>query len=81
MAKKRRAFSAVFKAKVALDAIRGLKTSAELAKTHAVHSTQIALRTQSSLGKPRVFGEIVCQPSRANVHDRSHELAHDLRYI
>ena len=43
MSKKRRAFSAVFKAKVALDAIRGLKTSAELAKTHAVHSTQIAL--------------------------------------
>jgi transposase len=43
MARKRRAFSAVFKAKVALDAIKGLKTSAELAKSHGVHATQIAL--------------------------------------
>ena len=43
MARKRRAFSAVFKAKVALDAIKGLKTSAELAKAHGVHATQIAL--------------------------------------
>ena len=43
MARKRRAFSAVFKAKVALDAIKDLKTSAELAKAHGVHATQIAL--------------------------------------
>ncbi len=43
MARKRRAFSAVFKAKVALDAIKGLKTSAELAKSHGVHASQIAL--------------------------------------
>ena len=43
MARKRRAFSATFKAKVALDAVKGLKTSAELAKSHGVHSTQIAL--------------------------------------
>lgn len=43
MARKRRAFSAVFKAKVALDAIKGVKTSAELAKAHGVHATQIAL--------------------------------------
>lgn len=43
MARKRRAFSTVFKAKVALDAIKGLKTSAELAKSHGVRTTQIAL--------------------------------------
>ena len=43
MGRKRRAFSAVFKAKVALDAIKGLKTSGELAKAHGVHATQIAL--------------------------------------
>ena len=43
MARKRRAFSAAFKAKVALDAIKGLKTSAEIAKAHSVHVTQIAL--------------------------------------
>lgn len=42
MARKRRTFSAVFKAKVALDAIKGPKTSAELAKAQDVHETQIA---------------------------------------
>jgi transposase len=43
MARKRRAFSAVFKAKVALDAIKGMKTTAELTKSHGIHATQIAL--------------------------------------
>ncbi len=37
----RRNHSAVFKAKVALDAIRGEKTLAELAKQHDVHPNQI----------------------------------------
>jgi len=56
MARKRRAFSAVFKAKVALDAIKGLKTSAELAKTHSVHATQIALwKKQLTDDAPTIF--------------------------
>lgn len=37
----RRNHSAVFKAKVALDAVRGDKTLAELAKLHDVHPNQI----------------------------------------
>lgn len=37
----RRNHSAAFKAKVALDAIRGDKTLAELAKLHDVHPNQI----------------------------------------
>lgn len=37
----RRNHSALFKAKVALDAIRGDKTLAELAKLHDVHPNQI----------------------------------------
>lgn len=41
MAKRKRHGSA-FKAKVALAAIRGLKTSSELASEHKVHPTQIA---------------------------------------
>jgi putative transposase len=43
MPRKRRSFSAAFKAKVALDAHKGLKTAGELAKQHQVHPTQIAL--------------------------------------
>ena len=37
----RRNHSTLFKAKVALDAIRGEKTLAELAKLHDVHANQI----------------------------------------
>jgi transposase len=37
----RRNHSSIFKAKVALDAIRGEKTLAELAKVHDVHPNQI----------------------------------------
>ena len=38
----RRNHGAVFKAKVALDAVRGEKSMAELAAEHGVHPTQIA---------------------------------------
>ena len=56
MARKRRAFSAVFKAKVALDAIKGIKTSAELTKSHGVHATQIALwKKQLTDDAPSIF--------------------------
>ena len=41
MSRKRRAFSASFKAKVALAAIRGDKTTAELASKFAVHTSQV----------------------------------------
>ena len=42
MKKKRQNHSAAFKAKVAVEAIKGLKTSAELASLYEVHPTQIA---------------------------------------
>jgi putative transposase len=41
MSAKRRRYHAAFKAKVAVEAIRGLKTTAELAAEHQVHPTQI----------------------------------------
>ncbi len=42
MTKKRRKFSSKFKAQVALDAVRGIKTLAELATEHKVHPNQIS---------------------------------------
>lgn len=43
MARKRRSFSPAFKAKVALEAIQGLKTISELSIKHKLHVTQINL--------------------------------------
>jgi transposase len=43
MARKRRVFSAEFKAKVALDAVKGLRTVSEIAQKHKLHATQINL--------------------------------------
>lgn len=43
MTKKRRKFSSKFKAQVALDAVRGMKTLAELATEHKVHPNQISI--------------------------------------
>lgn len=48
----RRNHSAVFKAKVALDAIRGEKTLAELAKQHDVHPNQITDWKSQLLRRP-----------------------------
>ena len=42
MARKRRSFSGAFKAKVALSACRGEKTTAQLASEFGVHAGQVA---------------------------------------
>ena len=42
MTKKRRQFSAKFKAKVAVEAIKGVKTIAELSTIYKVHPNQIS---------------------------------------
>lgn len=41
MARKRRKFSGSFKARVALEALKGDKTTAELASEHGVHPSQV----------------------------------------
>jgi len=48
---KGRAFSAEFKAKVALEAIRGHKTGAELASEYKLHTTQIAQWKKQALAQ------------------------------
>jgi putative transposase len=57
MANKRRRFSAAFKAKVALEAVRGRKTTAELAGEYQVHPNQISQWKKQLLESlPEVFG-------------------------
>ena len=57
MARKRRSFSAAFKAKVALAAIRGQNTVAELAQHFDVHPNQITQwKAQLQDGAAGVFG-------------------------
>jgi len=56
MARKRRIFSADVKAKVALEAIKGHRTIAELAQKHRLHPTQINLWKKQLLeGAEEVF--------------------------
>ena len=51
MGKKRRVFGAAFKAKVALAAIRGDKTTAQLASKFAVHTSQVTAWKKQLLGQ------------------------------
>jgi transposase len=56
--KTRRRFSAEFKAKVALEAINGHETVAELATRHELHPTQIAAWKREAVEKlAQVFGD------------------------
>jgi transposase len=56
--KTRRRFSAEFKAKVALEAIKGHETVAELATKHGLHPTQIAAWKREAVDKlATVFDE------------------------
>ena len=55
---KRRRHSGAFKAKVALEAIRGERTVNELASLFQVHPSQIATWKKQALeGLPKLFGD------------------------
>ena len=64
----RRNHSATFKAKVALSAIKGEKTLAELAQLHDVHTTQIAAwKVQMLEGAAGVFSSgLPTQPANSS---------------
>jgi transposase len=67
----RRRFSAEFKAKVALEAIKSHQTVAELATKHGLHPTQIAAWKREAVDKlARVFDE----KSSAREQNRDAEL-------
>ncbi len=56
MSKKRRPHGAGFKAKVALSAVRGVKTASELASEFCVHPTMIAKwKKQLLVGSAEIF--------------------------
>ncbi len=58
MTGKRKRYSAEFKAKVALDALRGELTAAQLAAKHGVHQTMIsAWKRQAVEGLAAVFSD------------------------
>jgi putative transposase len=58
MPRKRRNFSAAFKAKVALAAARGDRTTAELACKFGIHSSQVtAWKRQLLTGVPELFAD------------------------
>ena len=56
MSRKRRSFGAAFKAKVALAACRGDKTTAQLAAEYEIHAGQVAAwKKQLLCGAPELF--------------------------
>lgn len=60
MGKKRKKHSNEFKARVALEAVKGVKTLSELSSAHAVHSTVIAhWKRQLVAGAAMVFTHAV----------------------
>jgi transposase-like protein len=64
----RKQHSAEFKAKVALDALKGLKTINELASEYGIHPTQITQwKKQAQEGLSSIFSSGRCR------HDKSQE--------
>ncbi len=88
MPRKRRLFDGAFKAKVAVDAIRGLKTVSELAALHKVHPTQIALWKKQLLeGAAMVFESgslkktVGDEPSAAELYEQIGRLKIELDWV
>lgn len=56
MGRVKKTFSKEFKATVAIEAIKGLKTSAEISSEYSVHPTQIAKwKKELRIGLPGIF--------------------------
>lgn len=88
MPRKRRLFDGTFKAKVALDAMRGLKTVSELASQHKVHPTQITLWKKQLLeGAAEMFASPSSkkgasdEPSAAELYEQIGRLKIELDWL
>ncbi|MGN6544317.1 MAG: transposase [Aureliella sp.] len=88
MPRKRRLFTAAFKSKVALEAVRGLKTVAELAKQHQVHPNQVTLWKKQLLdGAESVFegsspkAEKSDEPASAELYEQIGKLNMQLEWL
>lgn len=74
MGKQRRQFSAAFKAKVALEAIKGQRTVQEISSTFGVHPNQVTKWKRQALAQlPEIFSA-----SRSNLDRAEEELKEEL---
>jgi len=72
MARKRRNFSAAFKAKVALAAARGDRTTAELASKFGVHASQVtAWKKQLLAGVSELFADGRSRQDEASANEEA----------
>jgi len=88
MSQKRKRHSAEFKAKVALEAVKGLKTSSELAREYQVHPTQISQWKRQLLEMlPEVFNngkttaEVATQEATAPLYEEIGRLKMELDWV
>lgn len=90
MARKRRSFSPSFKAKVALEAFKGVKTIAEIAQKHKLHPTQINLWKKQLLdgaedvfldGKPKPANSSSDEPESAELYEQIGRLKVQLEWL
>ena len=90
MARTRRRFDGKFKAKVALDAIRGLRTISEIAKQFKVHPNQVTMwKKQLLSGADEVFEgagstaskKSVDEPESAELYEQIGRLKVELEWL
>jgi putative transposase len=74
MSRKRRVFGASFKAQVALSAVRGEQTTAELSSKYGVHSSQVTAWKKQLLDQAVELFEDGCGTSRAESSAKEEEL-------
>ena len=88
VARTRRRFSADFKAKVALDSVKGLKTLSELASEYRVHPNQISdWKRQLLKNAPELFSSGKTGPAKseeeltAPLYEEIGRLKMDLKWL